>query len=453
MVRHLLLACLLGAASTSLLLAPQEVQAKEDYEYSTTIAQGKSYFKQGLYREAYRELRKALSTKTGDKSFEAHYLYSQAAFKIFDIPQAIEFSRLAIDLATSPAETASAQDFNTYLTMSFGKVEFIAAEDELKEGYLILEPQEPILDPDVQAFYDEKVRPFYLQKRSLPWVMWLPAIAFQINGNDFLVEPGELIQVEAGFNPDRVAEQEARIAALRAEEEAERRRQAGAFGQREGAPAGLYSQIGVGVFSSSGSALESSDLRPTIDLTVGKEFGRLGVMAFGAVSPGTVETLNPASGVAGEGSSTDPNLGVLATFRVWLPSGLSLLPGVGLSYGMAAGSVYSCDRSNVTQEGEALVYSDCSAGVDTTYVQPYQAYIQARGLGPVGRLGLVYEREMAFGYLGGGLTLHASRLSVAVPEQNEGVSGSGQAIVVEVKDPVRNSLMRVGAVIGVNAAF
>ena len=445
------LTCLLVA----LAVASATTASAQEPEYQQSLAQAKVYMKQDRYREAVQELRKALSTKQGDKSFEAHMLYAQASFKTYDISQAVEFARLAGELTSDLREVSQAQDLYNYLTLAFGKVEFVAGEGELKEGYIILKPLEPIFDAEIQGYFDTKVKPLFDQKRSLPWVMWLPTLLFEINGNEFSVIPGELSQVEAGFTEEVVAAHAATVQAARdAESNQERRRENAAFNPeiRLG-----YSAVAAGLGRDDGVVTGGA-----IDLLGVKEFGLFGVGGF---VTGTFSDVSSKEGVGGAQSSLDGMVGALARVRLFLPGRMSLFPAVGVGYGTAGGASVWCDSATSVVSGDRVTYSDCSSADEASYGSSFEAYARVAGLGPVGRVDLLIERPTGSPLRGIFVGVHtaalfaspfdeASRSSEVLMENDSGEATSSVVTEELVLSTIESSMVfRAGVMVGARMAF
>ena len=451
-MRRGLLLCVMLMGEGLVVTTPTAAQA-QDVDFTQSLVQGKILLKNQQYREAIKELRKALSTPEGDKNFEAHFLYSQATFRNHDIAQAIDFAQRSMELAKTDAERQQAQDFYTYLTTAFGKVEFIPGENELAEGYIFLEPQEPILDPDVKRYYEEKVVPVYTQKRSSPWVMWLPAISFKFNGQEFTVKAGgESTQINAGFTPESVAAMETQVNKLRSKQEEAQRQDLGFLEPRPDAPRGIATELRGGVTALLGQPAGTL-MAPTVDLTVRKEMGRLGGAVFGSVSLMNVDLSDPRTGYVGSQSVTDYTAGALATVRVWLPAGLALLPGLGLGYGTAGGYIAYCDvaQSDFDSASNTVVYDVCSTAQDGM-TDPVMVHLQTKGVGPVGRLDLLYEKRIGIGYLGAHLDLTADML-MASPPQDATRDASPYNQEVIFADAGVTRVIRAGAMVGLNLAF
>lgn len=175
------------------------VALAEDVDFDQSLAQARVFVKRGYYREAVKELRRTVSTPKGERSFDAHLLLAQACFKEFDIGCSFKEADEARGLARSSDERNAAQGVLDYLNRNFGKVEFQAGPSEVTEGYLELEPLDPILDIDVKNYFKQKVAPLVDQRRSLPWIMYLPAVTYKLYGKEFTIEGGTEMIVFAGF--------------------------------------------------------------------------------------------------------------------------------------------------------------------------------------------------------------------------------------------------------------
>lgn len=172
-------------------------------DFSTNMPQAKVFFKKGWYREAVKELRMAISTSEGKRSFEAHLLLSESCYKEMDIGCALNMADKARSLASSIEHRQGAQNMLDYLQKNFGKVEFVAREGEPTEGYLELEIIDPIVDSEVKKYYKIKVTPLANQRRTLPWVMYLPTTTYRLYGQEFTVEGGgNETSVFAGFTAE-----------------------------------------------------------------------------------------------------------------------------------------------------------------------------------------------------------------------------------------------------------
>lgn len=455
MLREWIAALLVGAIAALLLASPAPIRA-EEAEYQQSLGQAKVYLKQERYREAVQELRKALSTKQGDKSFEAHFLYAQASFKVYDISQAVEFARLATELTSDPRELSQAQDLYNYLTLAFGKVEFIAGEGELREGYIIVVPKEPILDAEIQGYFDQKVKPIFDQKRSLPWLMWLPTLLFEINGNEFSVIPGETIQVEAGFTEEVVAAQEATVQRARnSEMDEQRRRESAAFNP----------EIRLG-YSAVTSGMRREDGMLTalaLDLTGMKEFRAIGVGGFVTGTFGNVSTRGADASAQG---SADIMAGAMARVHIFLPGRLSLFPALGVGWGTVGGASVYCDSSTAVVGGGKVTYSDCASAPAEAWANPFQAYSRVAGFGGVARLDLLIERAPGSIFRGVVVGLHSSALRAGPFSEATRTSDvlvanpdTGEATTTTVTEElilsgIESSLVvRAGLMVGARLAF
>lgn len=184
-------------------LADAPAPGQSDYvEFDQALAQAKSFAKKGWHREAVKELRRALTTSQGEKSFDAHLLLAQECFQEADIGCSLNMAATARSLARTPEERIAAQNMLDFLNKNFGKVEFRAGVGELTEGYLELSTEDPILDQHVKRYYKEKALSLATQRRSLPWIMYLPAATYSLYGKEFTVEGGTESVVDAGFTPE-----------------------------------------------------------------------------------------------------------------------------------------------------------------------------------------------------------------------------------------------------------
>lgn len=160
-----------------------------DVEFGTRIDQAQAYAKQGFYHDATQELRCAIETKEGQISFKAHFMLGQSCFKEFDLGCSLQMFALAQRLITSEDEAAKAGAVLDYLKKNFGKVEFRSSIEGVTEGYLQIEPQDPIIDSELNRYFTEKVMPLGKASRSLPWSLYLPAGRYKINQFEFEMLP------------------------------------------------------------------------------------------------------------------------------------------------------------------------------------------------------------------------------------------------------------------------
>lgn len=348
---------LLGFLSASSLFAQED-------EYETNMKQARFFIKKQWYRDAVKELRRAVSTPNGRESFEAHLLLSQACFKAFDIGCAMTSSDKARGFARNPDEKNSAQGMMDYLTNNFGKVEFQVGPNELAEGYLELKPKEPILDKDVKEYFKEKVEPLSDQRRTLPWIMYLPAIEWELHGQTFTVEGGKELAVNAGFN------------AVNAKPKPPK-----APPPPEFAGMGVAAQVRVGA----GATLmngESLNFGPLVDVSVHKAFGD-------SLMVGGFANANLAS--RSDGAYTVPEYGVIGTWVQGLSSNLALLPALGWSFGATDPHLYT-DCSVSSSGGNDLF--QCGPSQDNAQAMGNaQAMVNALSHGPVIRVEAAWRKR------------------------------------------------------------
>lgn len=181
-------------------LPPPQLETRLDLAQS--LAQARSHLKHRRFRDAAETLRIVIQgTREGHQSHEAHLLLAQVCFKQFDIGCAIAEAEQARELARTAAERDQAQGMLEFLQRNFGKVEFRAAVDAPVEGLLVLESLDPIFDKDVKRYFKERVAPLATQRRTLPWIMYLPATTYRLYGQKFAVEGGKEVTVMVTFPP------------------------------------------------------------------------------------------------------------------------------------------------------------------------------------------------------------------------------------------------------------
>lgn len=403
-----------------LLIAAPLAHAQED-EYETFMKQARLYIKKGWYRDAVKELRRATSTDEGRKSFEAHFLLAQSCFKEYDIGCSVSYAEKSRGVARTPDEKQRAEGMMEYLSTNFGKVEFQAGPGELSEGYLELKPKEPMLDKDVKAYYREKVEPLVDQRRTLPWIMYLPAITWELYGQTFSVEGGREQVVLAGFNAVNAKPKPPRKAP-----------------PQEFKGVGLAAQLRVGA----GAALlngGSMNLSPILDVSVHKTLGS--TLAVGAFVRGNllVPGLNPSLPSALIPISAGP----IATYQMPLSETLSLMPALG--YGVGNGPVKELTGCVMRVEGNQEVL-DCTGKTPGSS----SAVINTLAHGPLLRMEAAYKKasksSIFMAYAGAQSHLTLSSVG-SIPTTPEGVT-------IEVTSPgAIGRALRLEVVGGVNLTF
>lgn len=398
-------------------LVQAPVARAQEAEYETNMKQATLFIKKGWYRDAVKELRRAISTEQGRKSFEAHLLLAQTCFKEYDIGCAITYSEKARGLTRTPDEKQKAEGMMEYLANNFGKVEFQAGDNELNEGYLELKPKEPLLDKDVKAYVKDKVEPLADQRRTLPWIMYLPAIEWELHGQSFTVEGGKEIVQTAGFNAEN-----AKPKPMKAPPPPDFK------------GIGLAAQLRVGAGVNVLNA-DSLNLGPVADVSVHKILGD--TLSVGAFSRLNLVPLEPLEGGSGSTSFVPVQAGIVATYFQELSRSVLLTPAVGYGAGGGAVKEYSDCKVEVREGSEVFV---CGGGGEGN-----TARVNTLTHGPLIRLEAAYQKRNKSSILMGQLGIQAQ---YAVSSLSELPSN----IVVEDTGALGRSL-RLDFLAGVNMTF
>ncbi len=398
----------------------------QDVEFDTALDQARVYIKKKWYREAIKQLRRAITSEEGQTSYEAHILLAQSCFREHDIGCALKMTERARTLARGIEQKRAAQNVLEYLRRNFGKVEFQAGPGELSEGYLELERLDPILDKDIKAYYKDKVEPLADQRRSLPWIMYLPSGRYRLYGQEFVVEGGKEMLVNAGFNAEN------------AKPKPEKKPPPPRF---EGVGIVLEVRAGAGL-SLATSSENDSTMGAVADVTAGYAItSRLGVGAFAKFNYDLGAT-------SANGALT---YGALATLRVPLAASLAATSAIGYGLGEGPAARFSnCLATIEEQSGkEVLLCADATDGSGNV-----AATLATRMHGPVLRAGLAYERASKNMILTGSLGLQAHYAIVGSVEDGTGhyVGYDAMTIAYRAGGAVVHPL-RVELLAGANLTF
>lgn len=396
----------------------------EDAEFETNLKQARLFIKKGKgwYRDAIKELRRAISTEEGRKSFEAHLLLAQTCFKEFDIGCATLYADKSRSLARSPEEKGAAEGMMDYLANNFGKVEFQAGAGELNEGYLELKPKEPMLDKDVKAYFKEKVEPLADQRRTLPWVMYLPAIEWELHGQAFTVEGGKESVQTAGFNAENSKPKPMK-----------------APPPPEFSGMGIATQVRIGAGASLLN-VGSLNFGPVLDVSIHKTLGES--LMVGLFGRGNLTAMP-------EGSSVNMKIpimaGPIATYALPLSRDLALLPALGYGLGEGPVKVYE-GCSSVLQDGSEVVSCPSSGGSGDI-----QVVLNTLVHGPVLRLEAAWQRKTKSNVMMAQLGLQG-QYTLSTLSAPESSNAAFSAIELEDAGSLGRSL-RVDLMAGVNFTF
>ncbi len=397
----------------------------QDIEFDTALDQARIYIKKKWYREAIKQLRRVISTPEGRTSYEAHILLAQSCFREYDIGCAIKMTERARTLARGRDQKQAAQNVLEYLRRNFGKVEFQAGPGELSEGYLELERLDPILDKDVKAYYKAKVEPLADQRRTLPWIMYLPSGRYRLYGQEFVVEGGKEMLVNAGFNEENSKPKPAKKPPPP---------------RFEGIGIALEARVGAGVALST-----SSD----------------GGTTSGAVADLTASyAITPALGVGlftkfnydvGTPSNAAVTYGALATYRLGVTDRIALVSALGYGLGEGPAAVFSDCRATVDEQtgNEVLV---CAGSDDTA--GNISATLGSWIHGPLVRAGVAYSRVTPGTILTGNLGVQAHYALVGTVEDGTGHYVGYEATTIEYRaNGAAVHPVRVEVLAGVNFTF
>ena len=294
-----------------LCLLPSMVWAS-DPEHA--ISQAKHFAKKGWFGDAIRELEESAQTAEGKSSFSVHAMLAQLHYQQADASRALEIGRRALELSTDPSSAAETQRLVTFLESNFGVLNLVPPYPGMKSP-LELNTSTPILDPEVQRFYQ-------VQKQALaegivlPTTLLVPVGKHQING----------LPVEIRGNKETTLP--FTMGAL------------GATGISALQVSRVELSTGTGMVVSS----RTPNLRPSLEVQFSVS------QPLGSWIVGTQFDYSARSfSVEGEGLVQDPlsyTVGARLGREILLGGPLSFRPSVGYRYGFLPGVELSCESSD-----------------------------------------------------------------------------------------------------------
>ncbi len=175
---------------------PHQVLAGESRKapstrHGTTLAL--HFIKKGWYDDARLELESALEAPGGQRNPEIHWLLAQVCLELTDVRAALYHSSMSLRLAENVEQASTARELYGYLEGNFGFVR-VSGPQPGASTRLQLEPESPMLDPELKRFLDRKALSLR-ERTALPTELALPAGDYLLNGQPVTVRPSTTTEI------------------------------------------------------------------------------------------------------------------------------------------------------------------------------------------------------------------------------------------------------------------
>lgn len=207
-MRSIALATTLCIASIGIAPPPAAAQGAESFEQLR--AQGKLYFKRGMYKQAMATFDKAWASKAGQSDFETALFRARTAYELLLLEVAFETIERAVALAEAPRDRQAAEDFRGEMASLYGALNVKAEEGETNaKGRIFFESKTGLINKEKKARFEAIRSRFRETDIALPRTVFLPYGEYTANNVPFALVQGEppptvsiFLQVRKGEEED-----------------------------------------------------------------------------------------------------------------------------------------------------------------------------------------------------------------------------------------------------------